>query len=214
MSKLSDTFLITFPWKNKRFTRNKDIFDKILFICITNIFKRTKCTDVLFLRNSFLMSLEISGKLLAGRLFIKATEFPMFPLTLSPFFDCNESNSENVTFELCELEAALFDGGTEENRLRGDATESCESECFVVILDKKYEQKDEKHITFLLTLVGKEITDLGKAKLSVLFFLVNNFFISSDILVVTHTLTAETVTGTLATVEIELTGSKVSVQKK
>ena len=154
------------------------------------------------------MSLEITGKLLAGRLFIKVTEFPIFELTLSPVFDCNELNSENVTFELCELEAALLDGETEEDRLRGVGTEPCESECFVVIVDEEYVEEDEKHITFLLTLVGKEITDFGNAKLSMPFFLVNKFFISSDILVLTHALTAETVTGSPAMVETEFTESK------
>ena len=55
---------------------------------------------------------EITGKLLAGRLFIKVTECPIFKINLSSVFDCNESNSENVTFELRELEAALLDGET------------------------------------------------------------------------------------------------------
>ena len=146
------------------------------------------------LPNNFFMSLERTGKLLAGRLFIKVTEFPRFELTLSPVFDCNESNSENVTFELCELEAALLDGETEEDRQKGDGTESCEKECFVVIVDEEYVEKDGKHIIFLLTLVGKKITDLGNAKLSMPSFLVNNCFTSSDILVLTHVLTAETVT--------------------
>ena len=122
------------------------------------------------LPNSFFMSSEIIGKLLARRLFIKVTEFSMFELTVSPVFDCNESNSENVTFELCELEAALLDGEAEEDRLRGVGTESCESECFVVIVDEEYEEEDEKLITFLLILVGKEITDLGNANLSMPFF--------------------------------------------
>ena len=40
------------------------------------------------------------------------------------------------------------------------------------------------------------------------FFLANNFFISSDILVLTHALTAETVTGSPTTVETEFTESK------
>ena len=122
------------------------------------------------LPNSFFMSSEITSKLLAGRLFIKVIEFPMFELTLSPVFDCNESNLENVTFELCELEAALLAGEAEEDRLRRVGTESCDSECFVIILDEEYEEEDEKHITFLLTLVVKEITDLGNAKLSMVFF--------------------------------------------
>ena len=132
----------------------------------------------------------------------------MFVLTLSPVFDFYESNSKNVTFELCELEAALLDGETEEDRLRGVGTESCEYECFVVIVDEEYVEEDEKHITFLLTLVGKEITDFGNAKLSMPFFLVNKFFISSDILVLTHALTAETVTGSPVMVETEFTESK------
>ena len=76
-------------------------------------------------------------------------------------FDFNESNSENVTFELCELEAALLDGETEEDRLRGVGTESCERECFVVIVDEEYVEEDEKHITFLSTLVGKEVTNFS-----------------------------------------------------
>ena len=156
------------------------------------------------------MSSEITGKLLAGRLFITVTEFLIFELTLSPVFDFNESNSENVTFELCELETALLDGEREEDRLRGVGTESCERECFVVIVDEEYVEEDEKHITFLLTLVGKEITDFGNAKLSMPFFLVNKFFISSDILVLTHALTAETVTGSPAMVETEFTESKSS----
>ena len=33
----------------------------------------------------------------------------------------------------------------------------------MVIVDEVYMKKDEKHVTFLLTLVGKEITDLGNA---------------------------------------------------
>ena len=94
----------------------------------------------------------------------------MFEFRLSPIFYCKESNSENVTFELFQLEAALLDGKTEEDRLRGVDIESCESECFVLILDEEYEEEDEKHITFLLTVVDKEITDLGSAKLSILFF--------------------------------------------
>ena len=68
----------------------------------------------------------------------------------------------------CELEAALLDGEAED-RLRGVGTESCESECFVVIVDEEHEEEDEKHITFLLTLVGKETTDLGNANLSMPF---------------------------------------------
>ena len=78
----------------------------------------------------------------------------------------------------------------------------------MVIVDEEYVEEDEKHITFLLTLVGKEITDFGSAKLSMPFFLVNKFFISSDILVLTHALTAETVTGSPAMVETEFTESK------
>ena len=94
------------------------------------------------------------------------TEFLIIELILSPVLDFNESKSENVTFELCKLEVALLDGETEEDRLRGVGTESCERECFVVIVDEEYVEEDEKHITFLLTLVGKEITDFGNAKLS------------------------------------------------
>ena len=83
----------------------------------------------------------------------------MFELTLSPVFDWDESNSENATFELCELEAALLDGEAEEDRPRGAGTESCESECFMVIVVEEYEEEDRKHIKFLLTLARKEITD-------------------------------------------------------
>ena len=79
------------------------------------------------LPNNFFMTSEITGKLLAGRLFIIVTEFPIFELTLSPACGCNGSNSENVTFKLCEIEAALLDGETEEDRLRGVGTEFCES---------------------------------------------------------------------------------------
>ena len=71
-------------------------------------------------------------------------------------------------------------------------------------------EEDKKHITFLLTLVGKEITDLGNEKLSMPFFLVNNFFISSDILVLTDALTAETVAGSPAMVETVFTESNCS----
>ena len=63
--------------------------------------------------------------------------FAIFKLTLLPVFDWNESKSENFPFELCELEAALLDGETEEDRLRGVGNESCESEYFVVIVDKE-----------------------------------------------------------------------------
>ena len=87
------------------------------------------------------------------------------------------------------IRSCILDGEREEDRLRGVGTESRERECFVVIVDEEHVEEDEKHIKFLLTLVGKEITDLGNAKLSMSFLLVNNFFISSDILVLTHALT-------------------------
>ena len=61
------------------------------------------------LPNNFFMSLE------AGRLAIKVTKFSMFELTLLPFFDCNESNSENASLWLCELVSTLLDGETEED---------------------------------------------------------------------------------------------------
>ena len=80
----------------------------------------------------------------------------------------------------------------------------------MVIVDEEHVEEDEKHIKFLLTLVGKEITDLGNAKLSMSFLLLNSFFISSDILVLTHALTAEAVTGGPAMVETEFTESKCS----
>ena len=41
----------------------------------------------------------------------------------------------------------------------------------MVIVDEEYEQEDEKHIKFLLKLVGKEITVQGNPKLSMPFFL-------------------------------------------
>ena len=81
-----------------------------------------------------------------------------------------------LLFELCEFEAALLDGETEEDRPRGVGTESCECECFVVIVDEEYVEEDEKHIKFLLTLVGKEITDFGNAKLSMPFFFSKQIF--------------------------------------
>ena len=65
------------------------------------------------LPNNFSMSSEITDKILAGRLFIKVTEFPISKLILSPVFDCSGSNSKNVTFKLCELQAALLEGETE-----------------------------------------------------------------------------------------------------
>ena len=80
----------------------------------------------------------------------------------------------------------------------------------MVIVDEVYMKKDEKHITFLSTLVGKEITDLGNAKLSMPFFFVNDFFVSSAILVLTHTLTPQIVIGSRATVETEFIESKCS----
>ena len=46
--------------------------------------------------------------------------------------------------------------------------------------------------TFLLTIVGKETIDLGNAKLSMSFFLIKKCLISSDIVVLTHVLIAET----------------------
>ena len=131
-------------------------------------------------------------------------------LPKSPIFDCNESNSENVTFELYELETALFDGETEEDRLTRVGIEFCESECFVIIVDEEYQKKDEKDITLPLKLVGKEITDFGNKKLSMSSFLSNNFFISSNILLLTHESVAGTVTGSLKTFRPEFTGSKRS----
>ena len=161
------------------------------------------------LPKNFFTSSETTGKLLAGRLFITVTEFLIFELTLPPVFHFSESNSENVTFELSELEAAYL-MEREEDRLRGVGTESRERQCFVVIVDEEHVEEDEKHIKFLLTLVGKEITNLGNAKLSMSFLLVNNFLISSGILVLTHALTAEAVTGGPAMVETEFTESKCS----
>ena len=40
----------------------------------------------------------------------------------------------------------------------------------MVIVDEEYVEEVEKHVTFLLTLVGKEITDLENAKLIMLSF--------------------------------------------
>ena len=40
----------------------------------------------------------------------------------------------------------------------------------MVVVDEEYEEEDKKHITFLLTLVSKEMIDLGDAKLSMPFF--------------------------------------------
>ena len=80
----------------------------------------------------------------------------------------------------------------------------------MVIVDKEYDEEDEKDITFLLKLISKEITNLGNAKLSMPFFLANNFFISSDILIPTHALTAETLTGSPTTVGTDITESKCS----
>ena len=67
------------------------------------------------LPNNFFMSSEAIAKLFAGRLAIKVTEFSMFELTLLSFFDCNESNSENASFWLCQLASTLLDGETEED---------------------------------------------------------------------------------------------------
>ena len=94
---------------------------------------------VLFITQHFFILSEIIGQLLAGGLVIKVTEFSMFELILSPVFDYNESNSKNVTFELCELETVLIDGETEEDRLRGVGTEPCEKEGFVLVVDEEYE---------------------------------------------------------------------------
>ena len=80
----------------------------------------------------------------------------------------------------------------------------------MVIVNEEHVEKDEKPITFLLKLVGKEITELENAKLSMFFFLVNNFLISSDMLVLAHALTANTVTGGPAMVESEFTERKCS----
>ena len=79
-----------------------------------------------------------------------------------------------------------------------------------VVVDEEYMEEDEKYITFHVTLVGKEITNFGNAKLSTSFFLVNKFFISSDTPALTQGLTAETVTGSPAMVETEFTESKSS----
>ena len=82
------------------------------------------------------------------------------------------------------MEAALLDGETtEEDKLKGAGTES---------------------------IVDNEMTDLENAKLSMSFFFGNKFFILSDMLVLTHALTAETVTENPAIVETEFTESKCS----
>ena len=143
---------------------------KVILSALLTFTREQNLLTSFLLPNNFFMSSEITGKLLAGRLLIKVTKFPIFELTLSPVFDCNKSNSENSTFDLCELEAVLLDGKTKEDRLKGVGTESCESECFVVVVDEEYEEEDKKHITFLLTLVSKEMIDLGNAKLSMPFF--------------------------------------------
>ena len=80
----------------------------------------------------------------------------------------------------------------------------------MVIVNEEHVEKDEKPITFLLSLVGKEITELENVKLSMFFFLVNNFLISSDMLVLAHALTANAVTGGPAMVESEFTERKCS----
>ena len=168
--KWSVTFLITFLWKNKRLPGIKIFLIKVILSALLTFTREQNLLTSFLLPNNFFMSSEITGKLLAGRLLIKVTEFPIFELTLSPVFDCNKSNSENFTFDLCELKAVLLDGKTKEDRLKGVGTESCESECFVVVVDEEYEEEDKKHITFLLTLVSKEMIDLGNAKLSMPIF--------------------------------------------
>ena len=60
------------------------------------------------------------------------------------------------------------------------------------------------------SIVGKEIADLGHAKLSMPFVFGNKFFILSDILVLTHALSAETVTESSAMDEVAFTESKCS----
>ena len=155
------------------------------------------------------MSSEITGKLLAGRLFIKVTEFPMFELTLSPVFDCNESNSENVTFELFELEAALHDGKTKEHRLRGVGTESCERWMFCD--NCRWTWGGRWKAYFISVIISRQRNNwFKKCNIKCVFLSTNNFFISSDILVLTHALTAEAVTGSPAMVETEFTEIKCS----
>ena len=121
------------PFSSLFFGKTKDLpgikifFVKVSLSALITFLREQNVLMSFLLPNNLFMSSERTGKLLAGRLFIKVTEFPMFELTLSPVFDCNESNSENATFELFELEATLIDGETEEDRLRGVGTESCES---------------------------------------------------------------------------------------
>ena len=43
-----------FSLEKQKITRNKDILDKGYFICITNIYKRTKFADILFITQQFL----------------------------------------------------------------------------------------------------------------------------------------------------------------
>ena len=134
---------------------------KINLSALLTFLREQKVLMSFLLPNNFFMSSEITGKFSAGRLFITVTEFLIFELTLSPAFNFDESNSENVTFELCELDTALLDGEIEEDRLRGVGSGSCECECFAVIVDEEYVEEDEKHITFLSTLVGKEVTNFS-----------------------------------------------------
>ena len=49
---------------------------------------------------------------------------------------------------------------TKEDKLRGVGTESCESECFVVIVDKEYDEEDGKKHQFrkCMCLSFKQIT--------------------------------------------------------
>ena len=127
-------FSSLFFGKTKYLTGIKIFLIKISLSALLTFIREQNVLMSFLLPNNFFMSSEITGKLLVGRLFIKVTEFPIFELTVSPVFDCNESNSENVTFKLCKLEAALLDAETEENRLRGVNIESCESGCFAIIL--------------------------------------------------------------------------------
>ena len=94
--------------KQKNYQKIKIFFIKVSLSALLALLREQNVLMSFLLPNNLFMSLQITGKLLAGRLFIKVTEFPMFELTFSPVFDCNESNSENSDLGNAKLSMPLF----------------------------------------------------------------------------------------------------------
>ena len=87
----------------------KMFFIKVSLSALPTFLRKQNVQMSFLLPNNFFMSSEAIGKLIAGGLFVKVIQLSRFELTLLPVFYWNESNSENVSCQLCELVSTLPD---------------------------------------------------------------------------------------------------------